>query len=79
VPQFRRVSGPIRRFLENRPGIGKWTFSTNAVTISGVYGIPAVGFGPGQEVMAHAPTRKRRLRILSTPLRSMRSTLLQCS
>ena len=38
--------------------IGKWTFSTNAVTISGVYGIPAVGFGPGQEAMAHAPDEK---------------------
>ena len=40
------------------PQIGKWTFSTNAVTISGVYGIPAVGFGPGQEAMAHAPDEK---------------------
>jgi len=40
------------------PRIGKWTFSTNAVTISGMYGIPAIGFGPGQEVMAHAPNEK---------------------
>jgi len=37
------------------PRIGKWTFSTNAVTISGMYGIPAIGFGPGREAMAHAP------------------------
>jgi putative selenium metabolism hydrolase len=41
-----------------RPRIGKWTFSTNAVTISGIYGIPAVGFGPGAEAMAHAPNEK---------------------
>ncbi len=40
------------------PRIGKWTFSTNAVTISGVYGIPAIGFGPGAEAMAHAPDEK---------------------
>jgi putative selenium metabolism hydrolase len=40
------------------PRIGKWTFSTNAVTISGMYGIPAIGFGPGQEAMAHAPDEK---------------------
>jgi putative selenium metabolism hydrolase len=40
------------------PRIGKWTFSTNAVTVSGVYGIPAIGFGPGREAMAHAPDEK---------------------
>ncbi len=40
------------------PRIGKWTFSTNAVTISGIYGIPAIGFGPGQEAMAHAPDER---------------------
>ena len=40
------------------PRIGKWTFSTNAVTISGMYGIPAIGFGPGAEAMAHAPNEK---------------------
>ena len=37
------------------PKIDKWTFSTNGVTIRGVYGIPAIGFGPGNEVIAHAP------------------------
>jgi putative selenium metabolism hydrolase len=42
----------------NPPRIGKWTFSTNAVTISGIYGIPAIGFGPGQEAMAHAPDER---------------------
>ncbi|MDO9511237.1 MAG: YgeY family selenium metabolism-linked hydrolase [Bacteroidales bacterium] len=37
---------------------GKWTFSTNGVTINGIYGIPTIGFGPGNEVMAHAPNEK---------------------
>jgi putative selenium metabolism hydrolase len=37
------------------PKVDKWTFSTNGVTINGYYGIPIIGFGPGNEVMAHAP------------------------
>lgn len=37
---------------------GKWTFSTNGVTINGIFGIPTIGFGPGNEVMAHAPDEK---------------------
>lgn len=40
------------------PLIDKWTFSTNGVTINGIYGIPTIGFGPGHEVMAHAPNEK---------------------
>ncbi len=38
--------------------IDKWTFSTNGVTINGIYGIPTIGFGPGNEVLAHAPNEK---------------------
>lgn len=40
------------------PLIDKWTFSTNGVTINGYYGIPVIGFGPGNEVMAHAPDER---------------------
>lgn len=40
------------------PNVDKWTFSTNAVTITGVYGIPTIGFGPGDEALAHAPNEK---------------------
>jgi len=42
----------------NKPHVDKWTFSTNGVTIQGIYGIPVIGFGPGNEVMAHAPNEK---------------------
>jgi len=38
--------------------VDKWTFSTNGVVINGLYGIPVIGFGPGNEVMAHAPDEK---------------------
>ena len=41
-----------------KPFIDKWTFSTNGVTINGMYGIPVIGFGPGNEVLAHAPNEK---------------------
>lgn len=40
------------------PKVGKWTFSTNGVTITGIYGIPTIGFGPGDEALAHAPNEK---------------------
>ncbi|MBK7106349.1 MAG: YgeY family selenium metabolism-linked hydrolase [Ignavibacteriae bacterium] len=44
-------------FKEN-PKVDKWTFSTNGVTIRGYYDIPVIGFGPGNEVLAHAPNEK---------------------
>ncbi len=40
------------------PKVDKWTFSTNGVTINGYYGIPVIGYGPGNEVLAHAPNEK---------------------
>ncbi|WP_459995728.1 YgeY family selenium metabolism-linked hydrolase [Marinitoga arctica] len=42
----------------NEPLIDKWTFSTNGIATAGVYGIPTVGFGPGDEKYAHAPNEK---------------------
>jgi len=44
--------------FDSKPKIDKWTFSTNGVTINGYYDIPTIGFGPGNEVMAHAPNEK---------------------
>ena len=40
--------------FDKQPAIDKWTFSTNGVAISGLYGIPCLGLGPGNEVLAHA-------------------------
>ncbi|MFZ5428380.1 MAG: YgeY family selenium metabolism-linked hydrolase [Thermodesulfobacteriota bacterium] len=40
------------------PRVDKWTFSTNGVSIMGMFGIPVVGFGPGRENQAHAPNEK---------------------
>ncbi len=41
-----------------KPITDKWTFSTNGVVINGIYEIPIIGFGPGNEVLAHAPDEK---------------------
>jgi putative selenium metabolism hydrolase len=40
------------------PRVDKWTFSTNGVSIMGLFGIPVIGFGPGKEAEAHAPNEK---------------------
>jgi putative selenium metabolism hydrolase len=45
----------------SEPLIDKWTFSTNGIATAGVYGIPTVGFGPGDEKYAHAPNEKVRI------------------
>ena len=55
------VQAGIKTFeslFHKKPHVDKWTFSTNGVTINGIYGIPVIGFGPGNEVMAHAPNEK---------------------
>jgi len=40
------------------PVVGKWIFSTNGIMTCGVYKIPTIGFGPGNEILAHAPDEK---------------------
>jgi putative selenium metabolism hydrolase len=39
--------------LGKTPVVHRWTFSTNAVSIAGMFGIPCVGFGPAPESVAH--------------------------
>lgn len=51
----RSLERAYHDLFARKPVIDKWTFSTNAVSIMGRYGIPAIGFGPGHEDQAHAP------------------------
>lgn len=44
-----------RQLFGAAPRVDKWTFSTNGVSIMGMFGIPVLGFGPGEEAQAHAP------------------------
>ena len=55
------VTSAVKAFtglFQKAPLVDKWTFSTNGVTINGYYKIPCIGFGPGNEVLAHAPNEK---------------------
>ena len=36
------------------PVVDKWTFSTNGVGSMGIMGVPTIGFGPGEEDVAHS-------------------------
>lgn len=57
-PAIKTGVEAFTRLFDKAPLVDKWTFSTNGVTINGIYGIPVLGFGPGNEVMAHAPNEK---------------------
>jgi len=46
------------QLFRKEPFVGTWTFSTNAVSIKGMFDIPCIGFGPGHEDQAHAPDEK---------------------
>jgi putative selenium metabolism hydrolase len=48
----------FKALFGKEPKVDKWTFSTNGIMTCGVYGIPTIGFGPGNEVLAHAPDEK---------------------
>ncbi len=50
-----------KRLFGKTPLIDKWTFSTNGVAVSGRHKVPTIGFGPGDEVQAHAPNEVTRV------------------
>ena len=57
----RVIKSGVKTFSDlfnEKPKVDKWTFSTNGVTINGVHKIPVIGFGPGNEELAHAPNEK---------------------
>ncbi|MCA9665786.1 MAG: YgeY family selenium metabolism-linked hydrolase [Myxococcales bacterium] len=39
--------------LGEKPRVSRWGFSTNGVATCGMFGVPSVGFGPGDEIYAH--------------------------
>ncbi len=57
-PALTASAETYRKLFDLEPRVDKWTFSTNGVSITGMYGIPTIGFGPGKENEAHAPNEK---------------------
>jgi putative selenium metabolism hydrolase len=41
--------------LGTAPRVSRWNFSTNGVACCGMFGVPTLGFGPGDEIWAHTP------------------------
>jgi putative selenium metabolism hydrolase len=57
-PVIQTGIASYKALFNSAPVVDKWTFSTNGVMINGQYKIPVIGFGPGNEVLAHAPNEK---------------------
>ena len=54
APHVRAAVSTYRNLFKVRnPKVKRWTFSTNGVSIAGMFGIPSVGFGPAEEAVAH--------------------------
>ena len=57
-PVTKAIVESYQKLFIDEPIVGKWTFSTNGVSIMGIHGIPCIGFGPGHEDQAHAPNER---------------------
>jgi len=55
-PWLQYAVSAYEGLFKSTPIIDKWTFSTNGVAIAGMNSdISCIGFGPGNEIYAHAP------------------------
>jgi len=57
-PLIQSAVATYSSVFAEKPVVDKWTFSTNGTATAGVFGIPTVGFGPGEEHFAHAPDER---------------------
>ena len=60
----RAAVAAYQSLWEKPPVVDKWTFSTNGVGTMGLMGVPTIGFGPGEEDVAHSVTERVPIRHL---------------
>ena len=53
-PLARAAVDTFHALWERPPVVDKWTFSTNGIATMGLMGVPTIGFGPGEEEVAHS-------------------------
>ena len=53
-PLARAAIRTYETLWSKAPVVDKWTFSTNGVGSMGLMGVPTIGFGPGEEDVAHS-------------------------
>ena len=53
-PLVRAGVNTYRAVFDKPPIVDKWIFSTNGVGSMGIMGVPTIGFGPGEEDVAHS-------------------------
>ena len=53
-PLAQAAISTYRSLWNAEPVVDKWTFSTNGVGSMGLMGVPTIGFGPGEEEVAHS-------------------------
>jgi len=57
-PAVHAARATFEKLFDEPCQTGRWVFSTNGVAVAGIFGIPVVGFGPGDERLAHAPDER---------------------
>jgi putative selenium metabolism hydrolase len=63
-PLARAAIGTYENLWDRTPVVDKWTFSTNGVATMGLMRVPTIGFGPGEEDVAHSVAERVPIRHL---------------
>ncbi|MGD0869305.1 MAG: YgeY family selenium metabolism-linked hydrolase [Bryobacteraceae bacterium] len=63
-PLTKAAVSTYRALWNREPVVDKWTFSTNGVASMGLMGVPTIGFGPGEEDVAHSVVERVPIRHL---------------
>ena len=63
-PLARAAIATYEKLWRKAPIVDKWVFSTNGVASMGLMGVPTIGFGPGEEDVAHSVVERVEIRQL---------------